>query len=56
MDIHTATEQAYKNGYKAGVKDTVENLKIHFQKFFGNDCDSIFDKVVKEVIGDESNK
>ena len=27
MDIHTATEQAYKNGYKAGMKDFAEKLK-----------------------------
>ena len=27
MDKHTATEQAYKNGYEAGVKEFAERLK-----------------------------
>ncbi len=27
MDIHTATEQAYKNGYEAGIKDSAKGLK-----------------------------
>lgn len=27
MDIHTATEQAYKNGYEDGVKDFAERLR-----------------------------
>lgn len=26
MDKHTATEQAYKNGYEAGVKEFAERL------------------------------
>ena len=27
MDIHLATEQAYKNGYEKGVKDFAERLR-----------------------------
>lgn len=26
MDIYTATEQAYKNGYKKGSKETAEKI------------------------------
>lgn len=27
MDIHDATEQAYRNGYKAGVNDLAKQLR-----------------------------
>lgn len=30
MDTYTATEQAYKNGYKAGIKKFAEELVEHF--------------------------
>ena len=34
MDIYTATEMAYKNGYEQGLKDTKsENVDKHFRKF-----------------------
>ena len=29
MNIHDATEQAYKNGYAKGIKDFVKRLKEH---------------------------
>jgi hypothetical protein len=28
MNIHDSTEQAYKNGYEAGVREFAERLKI----------------------------
>lgn len=29
MDVYTATELAYKNGYEAGARKFVEYLKVH---------------------------
>ena len=53
MDIHTATELAYKNGYEKGTKDTVEQiLKFVEQesKFIaGVSADMLLDRIVKEV-------
>lgn len=30
MHIHDATEQAYKNGYEAGIKELAERIKNAF--------------------------
>lgn len=30
MNIHDATEQAYKNGYEAGIKELAELIKSAF--------------------------
>lgn len=32
MDIYTATEQAYKNGYNQGSKEVAEELLNYFYK------------------------
>lgn len=46
MDIYTATEQAYKNGYEAGVKKFAELIK----KELGIEILSLIDSIAKEMV------
>ena len=41
MDKHTATEQAYKNGYEAGVTATKDALKKGIEDMFSDDTEVI---------------
>lgn len=34
MDLYAATEQAYKNGYKAGIKEFAEKIKAKNGNYF----------------------
>lgn len=36
MNIHDATEQAYKNGYEAGVKEFAVRLKAQYVDYDNN--------------------
>ena len=49
MHIHDMTEEAYKNGYEAGIKKFAERLKEHFKM-----CDAIYNQTIysleKELI------
>ena len=38
MNVYTATEQAYKNGYNAAVKKFAQYLKDHSFLCDANDC------------------
>ena len=60
MHIHDATEQAYKNGYKAGMKDFAEKLKKDKQRFrdvmllvnWKDWFDKAIDYELKEMVGE----
>ncbi len=46
MDVHDATEQAYKRGYEDGKRDAVEVVRCKDCKFWGgqyasNECSKI---------------
>ena len=63
MNIHDATEQAYKNGYEAGVKEFAERLPefiLHFNKETTMNCvDRAIKYLIKEMMGglrEDSNK
>lgn len=47
MDMHDAIEQAYKNGYKQGVKEFVERLKAE-SVYLGIDTDCFICTVIGE--------
>mgnify|MGYP003419257891 CR=1 len=57
MDVYTATEQAYKNGYDNGIKEFVNYLKEHscfydldnYHSFRAIDIDDL-DDLVKEFL------
>lgn len=65
MNIYDATEAAYNNGYKQGVKDLAERVK---EKGFYWDLTSrkyypcidltheYIDKIAKELLGERSEK
>ena len=55
MDQYTMTEQAYKNGYNAALKELAEQLKEHACSY---DLDNYhwFEAVDVEVIDDIANK
>ena len=48
MNIHDATEFAYKNGYKDGVKEFAERLKNHF--WSKADCDVLIRGVLDNLL------
>ena len=60
MDKHTATEQAFKNGYEKGIKEFVERLKVY--KYLSSDWshgehpfvveEADIDDLVEEMVGD----
>ena len=65
MYIHDATEQAYKNGYKAGAKEFAERLKEQGIPVTGGKgysrvyvmCSNIhIDNTLKELIGDDKER
>lgn len=52
MNIYTATEQAYKIGYNAGVEEFAEKIKLRFNTKTMFNRDAIFDgvnKIVREM-------
>lgn len=55
MDIHTATEVAYKNGYEAGAKELAERL---IEKAYVNSYSDMvvnvasIDHILKEMVGE----
>lgn len=62
MNIHDATEVAYRNGYKAGyqagVKEFAENLKDYHKNYEGFcvvDDDDI-DNLVAELAGETDDR
>ena len=59
MDIHTATECAYKNGYKAGMKDFAERLKeikLNKQVLRLPLLDLDIDNLLKEMTGKDNKR
>jgi hypothetical protein len=60
MNIHDATEQAYKNGYAQGIKDFARRLKEY--KYLSSDWshgehpfvveESDIDELAEEMVGD----
>ena len=48
MDIYTASEVAYKNGYKAGVKELAEKLKEYF--FYDLERECIFEEDIDSFV------
>ena len=47
MDIHTATEQAYKKGYEDGKRDAVKHgrwkqMKAYKSQFVCSECGDLF--------------
>jgi Holliday junction resolvase RusA-like endonuclease len=57
MHIHDATEQAYKNGYKAGMKDFAEKLKK--RAYLNSYCVYVvtnddIDNLLKELTGKDN--
>lgn len=62
MDKHTATEQAYKNGYAKGIKEFAERLKE--RKYQSSDWshgehpfvveETDIDELVEEMVGDDN--
>lgn len=60
MNIHDATEQAYKNGYAQGIKDFVQRLKEY--KYLSSDWshgehpfvveENDIDELAEEMVGD----
>ena len=63
MNIHEATEQAYKNGYEAGVREFAERLKD--KSIVARTCDdskfelvvtiSNIDTIAKELTGKDKD-
>ena len=57
MNEHDATEVAFKNGYKQGVKDLAKKLKGYYRSLAGKTVsDSVeynIDIKVKELLGEE---
>jgi hypothetical protein len=49
MHIHDATEEAYKNGYEAGVKKFAERLKSHLIIYTYLNLNGVIDNLVKEM-------
>lgn len=47
MNTYTATEQAYKNGYEAGVKEFAERLEVIYEelKAIDRECDAVLDEL-----------
>lgn len=59
MHIHDMTEEAYKNGYKDGIKKFAEMLKevirdMRFLEEAERQCEYI-DDLVKEMVGDNND-
>ena len=60
MNIHDMTEEAYKNGYKAGVKEFAERLKAKLDisvcgystEEVVSDVEDTIDYLVKEMVGE----
>ena len=54
MDEHTATEIAYKNGYKAGYdqgsKDLAEKLKKYYNSLSGGTCPALVAFHASEIL------
>ena len=42
MNIHDATEEAYKNGYEKGKADAVREMKNMLLERFGSNPDRLF--------------
>lgn len=55
MHIHDMTEEAYKNGYKDGVKKFYENVKqvLIERGFYPAIVKSVLEEVKKEMVGDK---
>lgn len=59
MNIHDATEVAYKNGYEAGVKKLAEKIKISATakhksidgEYLYEISNDFIDNLVKEMVG-----
>ena len=52
MDIYTMSEQSYKNGYNAGVKELAERLKadfVSYENYGGKYVKFLIDKFLKEL-------
>jgi hypothetical protein len=60
MNEHDATEQAYKNGYKAGVKELAERLKEKATGTFFEERNYVdtfeIDNVAEELAGDTDDR
>ena len=58
MDIHTATECAYKNGYKAGAKDFAEKFKELLNFYYPNQkfIHTHIDNLLQELTGNEKER
>lgn len=61
MDEFEATEQAYKNGYKQGVKDLAERIKKYYSKSLKGETVGVsvyyyVDVVAEEMLGERSEK
>lgn len=52
MHIHDMTEQAYKNGYKAGVKEFAEKVRKLWGNYDGYSFEIRFDELLEEMVGD----
>ena len=57
MNVYIATEQAYKNGYEAGVKDFAERFEVIYEelKAIDRECDAVLEELkrLKERKEDE---
>lgn len=53
MNVHDATETAYKNGYKNAVREMQERLKTEFKDWLG--IPYIIDQIAKELIGETND-
>ena len=50
MDKYTMTEEAYKNGYEAGVKKFAERLKSRLIVYSYQNFNDVIDNLAKELI------
>lgn len=51
MNVYIATEQAYKNGYEAGVKEFAEKLEVIYEelKTIDRECDAALDELKRLI-------
>ena len=55
MDKHTATEQAFKNGYSKAVKEFAERLEEKYKNIpmWGAVAVVYMQQILKEMVGDD---